>query len=186
MPNSCALPPVEYYQAHPSSELSSLMERGSVADRSHDRGRDQGPDTRDLPEPQTCRITGGDLLHFRFRSTTCWSRSFHSFQSRESRCRIRGVRSSSAFSSTSGMRARSLAGLFAKTRPRSSKKARSWLITDVRRRSADLARDAEPVDHPFLRGDQAADHLSNPVLQALRYAARLLIDVITGGMVRRL
>jgi hypothetical protein len=55
-----------------------------------------------------------------------------STQSRTTRLRIRGVSSASAFSRISGMATRSLAGLFAKVMPRSSRKARSWLITAVR------------------------------------------------------
>jgi hypothetical protein len=46
---------------------------------------------------------------------------------------MRGVRFASAFSRISGIASFSLAGVFAKVMPRSSRKARNWLITDVRR-----------------------------------------------------
>jgi ABC-type amino acid transport substrate-binding protein len=46
---------------------------------------------------------------------------------------MRGVRFASAFSRISGIASFSLAGVFAKVMSRSRRKARSWLITDVRR-----------------------------------------------------
>ena len=68
-----------------------------------------------------------------FMPTICCSRSFHSLQRRLTRLRMRGVKFASVFSRMSGIATLSLNGVFAKVMPRSSRKARSWLITDVRR-----------------------------------------------------
>ena len=54
-------------------------------------------------------------------------------QSSSRRLRINGVRSFSAFSMISGIAIRSFAGVLANTIPHSSRKARNWLITAVRR-----------------------------------------------------
>src|SRR5436309_469565 len=66
MPDSFALPPVEYcFGTRPIHAANSpLVERSAVADRSHDRCCDQRADARDLPEPQACSITRGDPLYF--------------------------------------------------------------------------------------------------------------------------
>ena len=93
------------------------------------------------PIPGICRmrVQPGSAAEIRsssrVRSPSIWSSTvFHSFQRRSIRLRICGVKSRSTFSRMSGSAARSLAGVFAKTRPRSSRNARNWLMTAVRPR----------------------------------------------------
>ncbi len=137
MPNSFALPPVEYcsrHQPHPGCKLSPLVEGSAVADRSHDGCRDQRTDAGDLSESQACSIGRGDLLHFMVQIRPPVARA----PSTRPRVERAGFASAALdphrrSRGPPASRSRSLAGLLANTRPRSSRKARNWLMTEVRR-----------------------------------------------------
>ena len=113
-------------------ELTNKLEQISASDAGCCR-------IRKIPGvgPIVATATPGSAAEIRSSSRLSpliWSSTvFHSFQRRSIRSRICVVRSRSAFSRISGIAIRSFAGVFAKTRPRSSRNARSWLMTAVRR-----------------------------------------------------
>ncbi len=121
------------HNAQPRCELPALAKGSARADGSNDGCRNHRPDTRDLPDTGTAGVRSRNALQFVVELFTCRSTVFHSSQSVLMRLRIKGVRSASAFSRISALAALSFAGIFANTRPLSSRNARSWLITAVRR-----------------------------------------------------
>ena len=110
---------LSWHDSQPRGKVASLPKSCAVADGSDDGRGHNRPDPWNLPDASAARVRGGDPFQLEAESINLDFDCLPLVPKKTDQVRICVVRPRSVFSRTSGKPARSLAGVSAKTGPRS-------------------------------------------------------------------